>query len=201
MSTLVRVAAAVILRPDGCVLLAQRPAGKPYEGYWEFPGGKLEPGESPAHALARELHEELGRRCPPRGAVDRAGVRVSTCARRAQFLPRLRLGRRAARARRAGVRVADARRIRRGAAASREHARAGCAASFRRSTGSAVRATLARTSSSRARISVRGRIATGAGARKGLDRSARGRSCAARDGGRAPTWREGVAEWRGRRRT
>ncbi len=60
MSTLVRVAAAVILRPDGRVLLAQRPAGKPYEGYWEFPGGKLEPGESPAHALARELHEELG---------------------------------------------------------------------------------------------------------------------------------------------
>jgi 8-oxo-dGTP diphosphatase len=55
-----RVAAAVIVRPDGCVLLAQRPAGKPYEGYWEFPGGKLEPGEAPAHALARELREELG---------------------------------------------------------------------------------------------------------------------------------------------
>ena len=45
-----RVAAAVILRPDGPVLLAQRPAGKPYAGYWEFPGGKLEPGETPAHA-------------------------------------------------------------------------------------------------------------------------------------------------------
>ncbi|HEX4885469.1 MAG TPA: Nudix family hydrolase [Casimicrobiaceae bacterium] len=60
MSRLVRVAAAVILRPDGRVLLAQRPPGKPYEGYWEFPGGKLEPGETPAHALARELHEELG---------------------------------------------------------------------------------------------------------------------------------------------
>lgn len=57
---IVRVAAAVILRPDGRVLLAQRPAGKPYAGYWEFPGGKLEPGEAPAHALARELHEELG---------------------------------------------------------------------------------------------------------------------------------------------
>ncbi len=56
----VRVAAAVLLRPDGQVLLAQRPAGKPYAGYWEFPGGKLEPGETPAHALARELREELG---------------------------------------------------------------------------------------------------------------------------------------------
>jgi 8-oxo-dGTP diphosphatase len=56
----VRVAAAVILRPDGTVLLAQRPPGKAYAGYWEFPGGKLEAGETPAHALARELHEELG---------------------------------------------------------------------------------------------------------------------------------------------
>jgi 8-oxo-dGTP diphosphatase len=57
---IVRVAAAVILRADGQVLLAQRPAGKPYAGYWEFPGGKLEPRESPRSALARELHEELG---------------------------------------------------------------------------------------------------------------------------------------------
>ncbi len=56
----VRVAAAVILRGDGQVLLAQRPAGKAYAGYWEFPGGKLEPGESPRQALDRELHEELG---------------------------------------------------------------------------------------------------------------------------------------------
>jgi 8-oxo-dGTP diphosphatase len=57
---LVRVAAAVLLRADGAVLLAQRPAGKPYAGYWEFPGGKLEPGETPAAALTRELREELG---------------------------------------------------------------------------------------------------------------------------------------------
>ncbi|MEP7207267.1 MAG: Nudix family hydrolase [Casimicrobiaceae bacterium] len=57
---LVRVAAAVILRPDGAVLLAQRPPGKVYAGYWEFPGGKLEPGETPRHALDRELAEELG---------------------------------------------------------------------------------------------------------------------------------------------
>jgi 8-oxo-dGTP diphosphatase len=57
---LVRVAAAVLLRADGAVLLAQRPAGKPYAGYWEFPGGKLEPGEGPRAALVRELREELG---------------------------------------------------------------------------------------------------------------------------------------------
>ncbi len=60
MSGVVRVAAAVIVRADGAVLLAQRPSGKPYAGYWEFPGGKLEPGETPAHALSRELREELG---------------------------------------------------------------------------------------------------------------------------------------------
>jgi 8-oxo-dGTP diphosphatase len=59
-SVVTRVAAAVIVRPDGQVLLAQRPPGKPYAGYWEFPGGKLEPGESAARALARELREELG---------------------------------------------------------------------------------------------------------------------------------------------
>ena len=57
---IVRVAAAVILRADGQVLMAQRPPGKAYAGYWEFPGGKLEPGESPRAALDRELHEELG---------------------------------------------------------------------------------------------------------------------------------------------
>jgi 8-oxo-dGTP diphosphatase len=57
---LVRVAAAVVLRGDGSVLLAQRPPGKVYAGYWEFPGGKLEAGETPRHALDRELEEELG---------------------------------------------------------------------------------------------------------------------------------------------
>jgi 8-oxo-dGTP diphosphatase len=56
----VEVAAAVIQRPDGSFLLAQRPAGKVYAGYWEFPGGKVEPDEPVADALARELHEELG---------------------------------------------------------------------------------------------------------------------------------------------
>jgi len=56
----VEVAAAVIQRPDGSFLLAQRPAGKVYAGYWEFPGGKVEAGEPAEAALARELHEELG---------------------------------------------------------------------------------------------------------------------------------------------
>jgi len=56
----IEVAAAVVLRPDGAFLLAQRPVGKVYAGYWEFPGGKVEPGEPVADALARELHEELG---------------------------------------------------------------------------------------------------------------------------------------------
>jgi 8-oxo-dGTP diphosphatase len=54
------VAVGVLLRADDAVLLADRPAGKPYAGYWEFPGGKIEPGESIEHALQRELHEELG---------------------------------------------------------------------------------------------------------------------------------------------
>src|SRR3954468_10434593 len=56
----VEVAAAVLQRADGSFLLAQRPPGKVYAGYWEFPGGKVEPGERVDEALARELHEELG---------------------------------------------------------------------------------------------------------------------------------------------
>ena len=56
----IEVAAAVIFNERGEFLLAQRPAGKPYAGFWEFPGGKVEPGENPAQALRRELHEELG---------------------------------------------------------------------------------------------------------------------------------------------
>jgi 8-oxo-dGTP diphosphatase len=59
-AALVEVAAAVILREDGSFLLGQRPAGKVYAGYWEFPGGKVEPGEPVSAALARELREELG---------------------------------------------------------------------------------------------------------------------------------------------
>ncbi|MGB3289160.1 MAG: Nudix family hydrolase [Burkholderiaceae bacterium] len=56
----IRVAAGLILRPDGQLLLAQRPEGKPWSGWWELPGGKIEAGESTLEALARELDEELG---------------------------------------------------------------------------------------------------------------------------------------------
>ena len=54
------VAVGVLVRPDAAFLLTSRPAGKVYAGYWEFPGGKLEAGESVEQALRRELHEELG---------------------------------------------------------------------------------------------------------------------------------------------
>ena len=56
----VDVAVGVLLRPDGDFLLTSRPPGKVYEGYWEFPGGKLEAGETVEQALRRELQEEIG---------------------------------------------------------------------------------------------------------------------------------------------
>ncbi len=56
----VDVAVGVLIRPDGQFLLTSRPPGKVYEGYWEFPGGKLEAGESVEQALRRELQEEIG---------------------------------------------------------------------------------------------------------------------------------------------
>ena len=57
---MVDVAVGILIRPNGDFLLTSRPAGKVYAGYWEFPGGKLEPGETVLQALQRELHEELG---------------------------------------------------------------------------------------------------------------------------------------------
>ncbi|MFC7702702.1 8-oxo-dGTP diphosphatase MutT [Plastorhodobacter daqingensis] len=57
---LVLVAAVALIDADGRVLLAQRPEGKDMAGLWEFPGGKIEAGETPEAALVRELHEELG---------------------------------------------------------------------------------------------------------------------------------------------
>ena len=59
-SRLVLVAACALIDADGRVLLAERPAGKPMAGLWEFPGGKVETGERPEQTLIRELNEELG---------------------------------------------------------------------------------------------------------------------------------------------
>ena len=58
--TPVDVAVGVLIAPDGRFLLTSRPEGKVYAGHWEFPGGKVEPGESVEQALRRELQEELG---------------------------------------------------------------------------------------------------------------------------------------------
>ena len=57
---LLLVSAVALIDRDGRLLLAQRPEGKPMAGLWEFPGGKIEPGETPETALIRELDEELG---------------------------------------------------------------------------------------------------------------------------------------------
>src|ERR1041384_270575 len=57
---IVIVAACALLDERGAVLIAKRPQGRPLAGLWEFPGGKVEPGEEPEGALIRELHEELG---------------------------------------------------------------------------------------------------------------------------------------------
>ena len=60
MTIPLHVVAAIIENPQGQLLIAERPADKAWAGYWEFPGGKIEPGESHEAALLRELREELG---------------------------------------------------------------------------------------------------------------------------------------------
>lgn len=60
VSAPIDVAVGILMKPNGDVLLGQRPAGKPYADYWEFPGGKMEPGEAIIDALKREFLEELG---------------------------------------------------------------------------------------------------------------------------------------------
>lgn len=57
---LLLVAACALIDADGRILMSQRPVGKPHEGLWEFPGGKVETGERPEQTIVRELREELG---------------------------------------------------------------------------------------------------------------------------------------------
>jgi 8-oxo-dGTP diphosphatase len=62
--------AAGVLEREGRILAARRKRGSHLEGRWEFPGGKIEPGESPEHCLVRELAEEIGVRVQPRGILE-----------------------------------------------------------------------------------------------------------------------------------
>src|SRR5262245_58925531 len=68
------VVACVLLSPDGSILLAKRPEGRTLAGLWEFPGGKVEPGEEPEAALLRELEEELGVRLRPENLVPLTSI-------------------------------------------------------------------------------------------------------------------------------
>ncbi len=81
-ATAILVAAVALVNRSGHVLIQQRPAGREHGGLWEFPGGKLEPGEGPVAALIRELREELAilvrpEECQPLGfAASEAGTRA-----------------------------------------------------------------------------------------------------------------------------
>ena len=68
VATPIDVAVGILVKPNGEVLMAQRPEGKPYAGYWEFPGGKVEAGEPILSALIREFKEEIGVEIDPKFA-------------------------------------------------------------------------------------------------------------------------------------
>lgn len=80
---LLLVVAVALVDADGRVLLAQRPEGKALAGLWEFPGGKIEPGERPEATLIRELDEELGlivkEPCLAPSPSPAMAMRISTC--------------------------------------------------------------------------------------------------------------------------
>ena len=73
---MIEVVAGVLTRPDGRVLTCRRAPDRPAAGQWEFPGGKVEPGELAAEALRRELHEELGLDVVVGEPIDRSLTRV-----------------------------------------------------------------------------------------------------------------------------
>jgi 8-oxo-dGTP diphosphatase len=72
---IVLVAACALVDTDGRVLIARRPEGKTMAGLWEFPGGKVEPGETPEETIIRELEEELGLTTKPDGLAPLAFAR------------------------------------------------------------------------------------------------------------------------------
>ena len=124
--TVVDVAVGVLIQPDGDFLLTSRPAGKVYEGYWEFPGGKLKPGETVEQALRRELHEELGITIGAVAALEGGAGGLPARAGAAELLQGIRVDGRAADARRPGVAWQQLP-VRRGARAGRHRAGAGVA--------------------------------------------------------------------------
>lgn len=77
MPKIIRVVAAAIMDEEGNIFCAQRPEGKDLAGYWEFPGGKIEEGESPEEALAREIREEFGAKIEVLSYVNEASFDYS----------------------------------------------------------------------------------------------------------------------------
>lgn len=74
----IAVVAGALVREDGYWLMHKRPPGKHHAGLWEFPGGKVEPGEMPVKSLIRELEEELGVTCNPAACLPSAFAEIGT---------------------------------------------------------------------------------------------------------------------------